>query len=140
MEVDKRDAMVELVIKESEGDFPSSLISEGTLKILGMLAIFHSLSPPALIGYEEPENGVHPERLHLIAETFKNLARYQGCQVIVNTHSPEFVELFDDDDLFSCRKEGGVTAIEPLGEVKPLFRKSLIKERLSDIPGMVRTR
>ncbi len=134
VKLDKRDAMVELVIKESRGDFSSALISEGTLKILGMLAIFHSLTPPALIGDEGPENGVHPERLHLIAETFKNLASYQGCQVIVNTHSPEFVELFDDENLFSCRKEEGVTTIEPLGEIKPLFRKNQIKDRRSDIP------
>ena len=48
----------ELQLRVFEGGipFPASLVSEGTLRILGLLAITSSLTPATVIGYEEPEN------------------------------------------------------------------------------------
>jgi len=42
------------------------------------------------VAFEEPENGVHPRRLELIAKMLVSLALSQGRQVIVTTHSPLF--------------------------------------------------
>ena len=48
--------------------------SQGTLRSLGLLALGGAKDPPALIGFEEPENGIHPRRIKLIAEYLKTQA------------------------------------------------------------------
>jgi len=39
---------------------------EGTLRVLGLLALGGMKDSPSLIGFEEPENGVHPAALETI--------------------------------------------------------------------------
>ena len=53
---------VELRVLEGEArtPIPARVLSEGTLRILGLLALGGAKDPPALIGSEEPENGIHP--------------------------------------------------------------------------------
>ncbi|MGD0818971.1 MAG: AAA family ATPase, partial [Methanomassiliicoccales archaeon] len=61
-----------------------------------------------LLCFEEPENGIHPERIGAMLKLLKGLcvdpqdpvgADNPLRQVIVNTHSPAVVGLVDDDDL-----------------------------------------
>ena len=51
---------VELRLKENGIAIPARVLSEGTLRLLGLLALTGADAPPSLIGFEEPENGVHP--------------------------------------------------------------------------------
>ena len=51
---------VELRLKENGIALPSRVLSEGTLRMLGLLALTGAVSAPSLVGFEEPENGVHP--------------------------------------------------------------------------------
>ncbi len=53
---------------EGEVSMPARVVSEGTLRVLGLLALGGAKEPPALIGFEEPENGVHPRRIRDIAK------------------------------------------------------------------------
>jgi len=59
---------VELRLREGDTLIPARVVSEGTLRILGLLSLAGAADPPALVGFEEPENGVHPRRLRLLAE------------------------------------------------------------------------
>jgi predicted ATPase len=87
---------------------------------------------------EEPENGVHPRRLELIAKLFISLARYRSRQVIVTTHSPLFCDtvlresggLVGDTALFNVRRGDGGTEIRPFHLSGPLFEKQEIAEAL----------
>ena len=79
---------VELRLREGNTLIPARVVSEGTLRILGLLALAGATEPPALIGLEEPENGVHPRRLQLIAELLQTRAELGETQMIVTTHSP----------------------------------------------------
>jgi predicted ATPase len=81
------------------------LISEGTLRLIGLLAAIHPKSPATLVAFEEPENGVHPVRLKLISDILKNAAYEYGKQIIITTHSPVLPEYFEDKELFVCSKE-----------------------------------
>ena len=63
---------VELRLKEGGVAIPARVLSEGTLRMLGLLALTGVDDAPALVGFEEPENGVHPRRIQLIAELLKN--------------------------------------------------------------------
>ncbi len=107
----------EVVLRLLEGNtqIPTSVLSEGTLRILGLLALGGAKEPPGLIGFEEPENGIHQRRLRLIASLLKNLAS-SDTQVIVTTHSPLLVDLIPHESLYVCRKPQGSTVIEPFSD------------------------
>ena len=49
-----------LYVVERGVRFEASALSEGTLRILALIGITNSPEPASVIGYEEPENGVHP--------------------------------------------------------------------------------
>ena len=65
---------VELFLKENGVAIPARVLSEGTLRMLGLLALTGAKDAPALVGFEEPENCVHPRRLQLVAELLKTRA------------------------------------------------------------------
>jgi len=127
-----KEGRVGLRISENGLDFSARLISEGTLRIVGLIAALHPANPSILIGYEEPENGVHPVRLKIIADLMKHAVEQYRKQVIVTTHSPIFPEYFDNEDLFVCSKEASASSIKPLKDYGPLFRRMNIQEALSE--------
>ncbi|MBI3001799.1 MAG: AAA family ATPase, partial [Deltaproteobacteria bacterium] len=83
-------------------------------------------------GYEEPENGVHPVRLKIIADLLKNSVQEHQKQIVVTTHSPIFPECFDDSDLFVCRREEQLTTITPFKALGPLYKRVTIDHFLED--------
>jgi predicted ATPase len=123
-----REGFLQLRVFEDETPFSARVVSEGTLRILGLLAITNPLSPTTVIGYEEPENGVHPRRLKLITDLLEN-ATQSGKQLIVNTHSPQLPEHFSQALLLICRKEGRVTTFTPSG---PLFQELEVEEAVGE--------
>ncbi|MCP4352682.1 MAG: AAA family ATPase [Desulfobacterales bacterium] len=104
---------VELKLLEGKTPVPARVLSEGTLRVLGLLALGGAKEFPALLGFEEPENGIHPRRIRMIADLLKNRAATGDTQLIVTTHSPILPDMFSDENLFVCRKESGQTIIEP---------------------------
>lgn len=66
--------------------------SDGTLRYLYLLAILASPDPPSLIAIDEPETGLHPSMLPIVAEYAVDASR--RTQVILTTHSPEFLHAF----------------------------------------------
>ncbi len=129
-----REGLLQLEVIERGTPFPAHLISEGTLRILGLLAITNPLAQSTAVGYEEPENGVHPRRLKLIADLLKN-ASAQGMQILVNTHSPILPEYFDDDALVICRRCGRRTEFVPFSSLGRLWRNQEIDAALADECG-----
>jgi len=123
---------VDLWIKEDGLRVPARVVSEGTLRVLGLLALSGAKEPPALLGFEEPENGIHPRRVKLIAEMLRTRAEAGGSQLIVTTHSPILPDLIPNDSLFVCRKEEGRTEITPFRTWGPLGRRKDIDEALDE--------
>src|SRR5208337_4735487 len=74
---------VELKLLEGSTPIPARVLSEGTLRVLGLLALGGAKEPPALLGLEEPENGIHPRRIRMIADLLKNRAATGNTQLIV---------------------------------------------------------
>lgn len=128
-----REGLLQLRVIERGIPFPARLISEGTLRILGLLAIINPLAPSTVVGYEEPENGVHPRRLKLIAELLSNADSFENrMQLMVNTHSPILPSYFDDDALIICRRRERHTEFIPFRSAGPLLRPQEIKSALED--------
>lgn len=90
VELDRRQGTLDLRIRQDGVEYSSRIISEGTLRVLALCAIAANPWGGTLIAFEEPENGVHPRRLELIAELLGSLAIEQQRQVVVTTHSPLF--------------------------------------------------
>ena len=125
-----KDGFLQLKIIEDNVPFSSRVISEGTLRILGLLAITSNLSKTTVVGYEEPENGVHPRRLKLMTDLLKNAVEYGDIQIIVNTHSPILPIYFDSEEIIVCRKEGRETKFAPLISLGPIFQRQEIDDAL----------
>ena len=123
---------VELRLKEGGVAIPARVLSEGTLRMLGLLALTGADEHPALVGFEEPENGVHPRRIQLIAELLQTRESLKQSQYIVTTHSPILPDLLSDRSLFVVQRTDGRTRIDPFSAWGPLARGSSIGAALSD--------
>ena len=123
---------VELRLKEGGVAIPARVLSEGTLRMLGLLALTGVDDAPALVGFEEPENGVHPRRIQLIAELLKTQDTLQQTQYIVTTHSPILPDLLADSSLFVTNRIDRKTRIEPFSTWGPLGRRSDIDQAFSE--------
>jgi predicted ATPase len=82
-------------------------LSDGTLRFLFLLAVLASPEAAPLIAIDEPETGLHPSMLPIIAEYAEEAARH--TQVIFSTHSPQFLDAFGQSDIATTvveREEG----------------------------------
>ncbi len=69
-------------------------LSDGTLRFLFLMTVLASPNPPPLIAIDEPETGLHPSMLPIIAEFAVEAAT--RTQVIFTTHSDQFLSAFRD--------------------------------------------
>ena len=67
-------------------------LSDGTLRFLLLVAILANPEPGDLIAIDEPETGLHPSMLPIIAELAAEAS--ERTQVILTTHSPQFLDAF----------------------------------------------
>ena len=83
--------------KSLEWQQPAAVLSDGILKYLYIVAALSNPNPPPLIALDEPETGLHPSMLPIIAELASSLKG--KSQVIITTHSPELLSAFEEDDI-----------------------------------------
>lgn len=69
-------------------------LSDGTLRFLLLLTILAAPSPAPLIAIDEPETGLHPSMLPIVAEYAVDAAT--RTQIIMTTHSDQFLDAFGD--------------------------------------------
>jgi predicted ATPase len=67
-------------------------LSDGTLRFLFLLTVLASPSPAPIIAIDEPETGLHPSMLPIVAEYAVDAS--SRSQVILTTHSPQFLDAF----------------------------------------------
>jgi predicted ATPase len=67
-------------------------LSDGTLRFLFLLTVLASPSLAPVIAIDEPETGLHPAMLPLIAEFAVEASK--RAQIIFTTHSPQFLDAF----------------------------------------------
>jgi predicted ATPase len=95
-----RDRITLQVVDKDGTAHPAPALSDGSLRFLALAVLELDPRSGGLICLEEPENGVHPERIPAMLQLLQDLAvdvrRPLGGenplrQVIVNTHSPAVV-------------------------------------------------
>jgi len=124
-----------LVLRFKDGPFDepflSQFVSDGTLKMFAYLVLLMDPEPPALLCVEEPENGLHPKLLQVLAEEFR--AHAEGAfsagggrtQVLVSTHSPYFVDALRPEELWVMERD------------RTGFASIVRSDRLQGIPDFV---
>jgi len=108
---------IKLGLKDtSNNTFWNEELSEGVLYFLAILCIIHQPNPPKLLLIEEPETGIHPRRIKEVIDLIRALAKEKDIQVIMTTHSPLIVDLFEDEPecIHVFEMKGGFTQIKNL--------------------------
>lgn len=83
--------------------FIDRFVSDGTLKMFAYLVLLHDPSPHPFLCVEEPENQLYPRLLPELAEEFRTYSR-KGGQVMVSTHSPDFLNATEVREVFWLEK------------------------------------
>ena len=89
--------------------------SDGTLRLLGLLAAMYQDPPARLVVMEEPELAVHPGALPYLAELIEETARLRA-PVLATTHSPDFLDLVPVDSIRAVQMVNGGTTAAPVSE------------------------
>ena len=77
-------------------------MSDGTLKYLLLLSIFHNPQRGTLVFIDEPESCLHPDMIRSVAKMMKMAAK--TSQIIVATHSALLLNAFELDDILVFEK------------------------------------
>ena len=90
--------------------FLSKFVSDGTIKMLAYLVLLFDPKPHPLLCVEEPENQLYLSLLEVLAEDFRQYAG-RGGQVMVSTHSPDFLNALNPEEVFAIVKKNGYSEI-----------------------------
>lgn len=96
--------------------FDALNVSDGTLRMLGLLVAVYQLGSATVLGIEEPEATVHPAVTEQILEVLQDASRLR--QILVTTHSPDLLDFRDveDEQLRVVTNPGNATVVAPLAE------------------------
>jgi predicted ATPase len=106
---DPRFESLTLEVRGRDGVYhPARSLSDGTLRFLVLSTLAIDPTVGGIICLEEPETGIHPERIPAILRLLKDIAVDADLpvgldnplrQVLINTHSPEVVKSVSQSDL-----------------------------------------
>lgn len=108
--------------KEAGMDDDLSLadLSDGTLRLICWMALSVHPDPPSLICIDEPDQGVHPRTLPVLAGLFEKAA--DRTQVLLASHASYFVSQFGVEHIAVMRKQDGEAVF-----MKPKDSKLLVE-------------
>ncbi len=99
--------------------------SDGTLRILGLLAALYQEPHPVLSIIEEPEIAIHPGAMAYIAELMNEVASLR-MQLLVTTHSPDFLDMVPADCIRAVELTESSTIAAPIAE----YQREAIRKKL----------
>jgi predicted ATPase len=104
---------LEWLQKEWDYPFLAGQLSDGTLRFMCLATALLQPSPPQIMLFDEPELGLHPYALTLLANLFQQAAQ-QGRQVIVSTQSAQLLNEFAPEDVIVVERTGGESVFRRL--------------------------
>lgn len=86
---------------------PATRLSDGTIRFMAILALLLSPTPPPLLCLEEPELGLHPDAVTLLADLLVDAS--SRTQLIVTTHSDVLISGLTEhaESVLVCENRGG---------------------------------
>ena len=102
----------------SDAYFDVSSLSDGTLRFMALAALM--LQPrklrPDIILLDEPELGLHPYAITMLAAMLRSASR--ETQIVVATQSPILVDHFEPEDVLVAERNAGQTRMNRLDAEK----------------------
>ena len=88
-------------------DYPlqPSQLSDGSIRFISLAVALLQPNPPSTIVIDEPELGLHPQAIDILAELIQSAAK--RTQVIVATQSPALIDQFALDDIIVVSRHNG---------------------------------
>ena len=108
-----------------ESDFkqpiPATRLSDGTIRFVALLALLLAPLPPPFVCIEEPELGLHPDAVALMADVLVEASR--RMQLLVTTHSDALISALTDKPsaVVACERPGAGTVLRRLDPEKLAF-------------------
>lgn len=100
--------------RQSDKVFGSHLTSDGSLRLFCLITLLN-LPPdrlPDVMFFDEPELGLHPHAIILVAEMFKRLSKKR--QIFIATQSPYLVDCFELENIIVASANNGETVLRNL--------------------------
>ena len=98
--------------RESDLLFGPHQLSDGTLRAMCLIALLQQPAEdlPYLIVVDEPELGLHPHALQMVASLFQAVS--ENVQVLISTQSSTFVDAFEPRDIVVVERKREATTFE----------------------------
>jgi len=92
---------------KDEGEFSSSVLSDGTLRLLALATYLQDPRRANVLLFEEPENGVHQDRIEKLVGMLRsattsnksNIVSEKIYQILINTHSPVVLDKLETHEI-----------------------------------------
>lgn len=136
------DAFQMLLVRSDGVKVPADAASGGTLVVLAFLTM--AKLGRGLLLVEEPENGLHPERLQQVIELLRDACiAAPDTQVVITTHSPFVLDCVEPHEVRVFRRNAAgdveVYHLDDLPDIKDRLRFALLGELIySDWPGFLK--
>jgi predicted ATPase len=97
-------------------DYPMrpTQLSDGSIRFICLATALLQPTPPSTIIIDEPELGLHPEAIAILAELIHSAAK--RTQLIVSTQSPALIDYFGVEDVIVVNRKDGASTFERLHE------------------------
>ena len=113
-------ATVQFYLHESNygTPIPATRLSDGTIRFLALLATLLTPDPPRVVCIEEPELGLHPDAVAMLADLLVEAS--DRMQLVVTTHSDALVSALTNqpDAIVACERPGAGTELRRLDPEK----------------------
>lgn len=98
----------------SDAYFNANALSDGTLRFICLATLLLQPKLPAVVLLDEPELGLHPAAITLLADLLSSAA--ERTQVIVATQSVTLVNRFGPEDVWTAERVDGASVFRHLSE------------------------
>lgn len=111
-EIGNEFVLLRWIHREHESPFSANQLSDGTARFICMAALFlqPESSKPSTIVLDEPELGLHPAALDVLAEIIKVVSK--KTQVICSTQSVSFANRFKPEDFIVVDQKNGASTFK----------------------------
>lgn len=117
---------IQLQLVEQGGrEISAESASDGTLRFLAFAAAVLGTEPARFYFFEEIENGIHPNRAHLLINLLQTATRNSNIQVVGTTHSPALLNYLDEQSLKDASlvyRVGPVSKIAKFSDIQALWQ------------------
>ncbi len=105
-----------------DNTFYASALSDGTLRVLAIVAFILSNPKGSLLVIEEIDNGIHPSRIKNFLDRIRELAKEREIQILMTSHNPALLDAIPREcikDVVCCYrdKDDGDSRLVRLGDL-----------------------